>query len=349
MAMPGAASEDGPCRIDLVRPTAADRPGPKGRKISEATWQRREYGRSMKQDFYQKATGLSGLPEFANDFEEIATPAGFGGLDRKLALFYADGNGFGALQARTCVTRKKQRQFDTELREKRKELLAVLLRDMPPDPDWMNHDKLRFETLLWGGDEIIWVMPAWKGWEVARRFFELTRDWSFAGQKLTHGAGLVFCHQKAPIHRLTALAHSLAEECKGCDRKRNLLAVQILESFDHLGMDPAGYRREQCPPKVQPDELLLAGDTLPHADENMAAVRQALPRRRLYAIVRELRAGNETDAEKKVNAALFEMGDSGRQSMVGLERCFKTGTAFWHHLVELWDYITPEKNKGGRL
>ena len=32
------------------------------------------------------------------------------------------------------------------------------------------------ETLLWGGDEILWVVPAWKGWELARWFFGLKHE-----------------------------------------------------------------------------------------------------------------------------------------------------------------------------
>ena len=35
----------------------------------------------------------------------------------------------------------------------------------------------RFETLLLGGEDIAFVVPAWLGWWLALRFFEITADW----------------------------------------------------------------------------------------------------------------------------------------------------------------------------
>ena len=37
---------------------------------------------------------------------------------------------------------------------------------------------LRFETLLFGGDDAMFVVPAWLGWWLALRFFEIASDWA---------------------------------------------------------------------------------------------------------------------------------------------------------------------------
>lgn len=341
LAVPGKADTTC-CGLDLVRPAPKEKRGPGGVPVSESVWQRHEYGRDRKQTFYKKATDLTSLPEFTREFEELAGGAGsFGNLNNKLALFYADGNGFGALQTQKCRSEKDQIAFDTTIRSKRREMLKALIEPLAKEPDWMNHGHLRFETLLWGGDEIIWVVPAWKGWEVAKRFFELTAHWTFAGEKLTHAAGLVFCHCKAPIHRVKRLAFCLAEEAKTHTRTKNLLAVQVLESFDHLGMDPTGYRAGQCPPGTAPHELLLSGETLAQTIGKMRQLRENLPRRQLYTIVRALRAAEPSD--ELITRAMKELGTEGTAAFNVLETSFGKGPVFWHQLVELWDYIDPAK------
>jgi hypothetical protein len=108
-------------------------------------------------------------------------------------------------------------RWDTTLRGKREDLLKGLLkalgRESKESADWTSRDwmfpkrktpgrdpgaeakpeivsKLRFETLLWGGDELVWVVPAWQGWWTLDFFFRKARRWEYNNIPLKHAAGL---------------------------------------------------------------------------------------------------------------------------------------------------------------
>lgn len=86
--------------------------------------------------------------------------------------------------------------------------------------------------MLWGGDELTFVMPAWLGLEFAGKFFEWVEDWTApSGAPLTFGAGLVFCHEKTPIRQARKMAELLAEDGKETlDDPRNILQIEAFES-----------------------------------------------------------------------------------------------------------------------
>lgn len=88
-----------------------------------------------------------------------------------MAVIYADGNHFGKKQSALSDS-KLLKAWDDALQHSRKAMLKALLEQARIDPLWHENDSLdapiRLETLLWGGDELIWVVPAWKGFEAAR-------------------------------------------------------------------------------------------------------------------------------------------------------------------------------------
>ena len=350
VAVPSASThKKGVCQKDLIRPAACG-DGPKDNdgkatKISTATWLRHEFGRQQKQDYYKKITELSTLPEFTNNLEELSNGPQYGNLHHKIAFFYADGNKFGKIQLEHCKDEDSQRQFDTDIKGKRKELLTELLKESLKLPGMFYFDNLRFETLLWGGDEMIFVVPAWQGWWLASRFFSLTRDWKFNDTDLTHGASLIFCHHNAPIHRVKSLAYQLADLAKEKSRKENLLAYQVLESFDHLGTSPEQYRQQHCPAGIEAQELILSGRMLTKIENNFSSLGHELPRRRLHKIVQQLFT-DPRKARQHIDAALKLFEEQNLAHAVReLQRCFGTSDAFWLHLAELWDYLAPEESR----
>ena len=144
----------------------------------------------------------------------------------------------GAFQREHCKTAQSQRDFSVGLRRRQAGFLADLLDVVRTDADWKNGEAIRLETLLWGGDEIVWVTPAWRGWRLLTMFYESAKAWQLLGKSVTHSAGLVFCHHKAPIHEIVHLAKELNGMVKEKGRRqkaRNLFAYQVLESFDHIG------------------------------------------------------------------------------------------------------------------
>lgn len=184
---------------------------------------------------------------FSNDFQELARRPGLP-LDGKMAVIYMDGNRFGDIQRRVVddpegegSAADRQRQFDDRVKGLRRDLLWAVLGAVVSGGTPTESQRVRLETLLWGGDEIIWVVPAWLGWKVLGIIAETTRNWAINGHHLFHAVGVVFCAMNAPINRVTALARDLADLAKEVDRGRSLLAWQVLESFDHVGRDLGGH------------------------------------------------------------------------------------------------------------
>src|ERR1035441_7098837 len=297
LALPGWNTDAAkpPCDFDGLRPGTDDDwrppriPGERAERVaaSPSAHLRRKFGREQRRLFYAKETnGYYKAPpegaeedDFTNDFDELAgaPPEHLpDGLHNKIAVIYLDGNKFGAIQRTRCQNDKAQQRFDESVKHFRRMMLADLLRhiDAHSKDGWLSHKgNRRIETLLWGGDEIIWVVPAWKGWEVLQFFFGHSVDWkvSLPGERgaeqeflLTHAAGLVFAHHDAPIQRLRRLAQDLANGVKdglkagGVDPHSpdaNRFDYEVLESFDHIGPNFGAYRKKRLP--HQTDEKLV--------------------------------------------------------------------------------------------
>ena len=352
IAFPSQEKKALPCSEDRLRPAAPSF------GVSKSVHIRREHGRSQKQRFYERATGLQGLPPFSNDLGELALAQDRGNLNGKMAVIYVDGNGFGTLQEKLGSSPKDLRDFDARLRGRRANLLRDLLKEAMGRPGFMNDELLRFETLLWGGDEMAWVVPAWEGWWTLGTFFEKARVWKemLDGKEkaLTHSGGIVFCHHKAPIERVRHLAKALAEHAK-CDRERNLVCYAVLESFDHAGTDLAGYLKARCPSGVATEDVVLPGDEMLAVLKDAAKVKASFPKKALFDEVRGLlgRGGERGKAVEAMNA----LDDQTRQALLRVRSSFSPGLSrlagtedggppadiSWVHLLELWDYLGKEE------
>ena len=186
--------------------------------LSPHVLERRAYGIAQKHRLYQRMlaaeardlakeagerkvdlTPLDDLPDdFARHMDELAVTGAAGRLAGKIALIYADGNRFGALQraivageplpgkgpvvlskeVADMTARQRQGWFDRALRVRRAALLKALLVDMTtthrdtaifdaaeddeetPKRRRSGDPVMRLETQLWAGDEMIWVVPA---------------------------------------------------------------------------------------------------------------------------------------------------------------------------------------------
>lgn len=227
------------------------------------------------------------LPSIAED--TLPAPLQLrGALKGKIAVLYMDGNGFGAIQRKAIAAGrsplKVQQAFDRRLRANRRALLADILHEIAAGPEGLrafgppsvgeakfreeqgrNAKVIRFETLLWGGDEMMFAMPARFGWEIAARVAAETASWSVTingtMHPLTHAIGLVFCHDDAPISRVQQLARALADHAKemtlahfadphvteAAGRRETFIVPLVLESFDHVGNDLDDYLARRAP------------------------------------------------------------------------------------------------------
>ncbi len=327
---------------------------------------RHNYGRRQKKrEFYQEEIknycGVDIEDTFTNDLQELTCDAPAEVVRHKMAVIYADGNSFGALQAHHCRDDSSQKNFDRYLKEKRAGFLKELLEQAQGNSLFTtnkrecktNQDKqlLQIETLMWGGDELLLVVPAWQGWNTLSLLYQHVKTWSFGGDPLYHGAGLVFCHHNAPIHRITRLAKELAEEAKSKDRKKNLFQYCVLESFDYIGRELSRYRRDQFPGLLADTPFSLNGEEMENIIAPFSHLKNLFPRRKAYALARAAvqdgREKRSTHYQAEIDRVDKVVGQEARDSVTTLAAMDFFGNTegyvwppgMWLHLVELWDFI----------
>jgi hypothetical protein len=383
----------GVCELDLKRPAMAEEKWIKGklRRVSASVWDRRAFGIEAKQEFYRDELALAGLHlpykltqlgkhPFAYHFGSICEPQRDGlrrALSDKIAIFYADANRLSGIQNELVADNSqtefgntalvRQQNLDKALKAYRRDFLAKLLTLVvaegavgPPHVEEATErgsgkasGVVRLETLLWGGDEFMFVMPARLGFAVAKLFFDTSRDWKLGDRVLHHAAALVFCHHDAPIAPLRRLAGDLADHAKEVDRGRSLLMPVVLESFDHIGRDLKSYFRKRLPKGLSASEVPLSPDAVACVLE-LAKICQsnslALPRGRLRVIVQAMFA--EADGIQSVeyrardSAAMREFPHLGEpfakaeKLMHGTEE--QKRAAVWLALEDYWDYLLPD-------
>lgn len=367
---PAAGTGGSVCAVDDTRPGVEARyrkgasDSEENRKktlLSTATAKRRDHGIDQKHRFYSdRFPTLDPNQQFVNDFDQLTESSSHGLLAGKMAVVYLDGNQFGAT-TRACRSPEKLSAWSKLITGKQEaflqSVLATALRERGEKWLWSGdvvtneghrirkRDALRIETLQWGGDELVFVVPAWLAWWFLGEFFrgygDGTRSFDPGTGKsitMTHGAGLVFCHHKAPIKRVQDLARHLAEAPKEVAADR--FAYQTLESFDHLGTE---FDRSRCGRwKVNhPRELVLDGAKMRLVPAEMEKFRTSFPRNQLHTIVQDLVNGR--------HAAGIERGDQALE-LAGMTDVFASLTDLlaglssdrkkicWLHLAELWDY-----------
>lgn len=284
---------------------------------SLSVFDRREYGKKQKQSLVSAELGaenllspaaraaMAGDRPFALQIGSIADqPAPDGtlrtNLRDKICVISLDGNGFAKVQDDLLSqpgkdTIETQKEFDETLATLRRKLIARVFehviaqggvgrptaqeievrRELPlPHPA---ADVIRFELLLWGGDEIMFIVPARLGWTVLQQIAVFAEQEDFFQKSPTFSVGAVFCHQDAPIARVKALADNLTTHIKelkeeggyGRDGKAHtLFMVEVLESFDHVGLDLGRHLQRRAPKERRPTET----DT---GDYPKAAIRAA--------------------------------------------------------------------------
>jgi len=387
-------------RDDMLAPREDDQTQGRAMMLSSATYARRKYGIEQKYHFYKRvAQDIPGWQEFpfhtgryVTDLEQLAEYKGATppDLDGKLAYIYLDGNKFGSV-ARGCRTGNLLTNWSECVQANQDSFLNWLLRiQAGPEPNtpwhWSGPARvntggevwkqraLRVETLLWGGDEIVWVVPAWCGWWMLGSFFAHygLLPWSRGGAvprtyfdsdkryKLSHGAGIVFCHAKAPIGRIRSLAKRLADAPKelgtsgmSTESYTDYFAYQVLESFDHLGADPKTKRRSQLPAGLRDlsqDPLILPGSGMLDIFAPMEALRQKFPRSKIHHIVQRFRTETSDGLVRACKGASAELQRTGVSDHFATLTGYFGGQAgdaqtrqvvTWLHIAELWDYTSP--------
>ena len=342
------------CELDGVRPTS--RKAFRDKKISFSVHNRLTFGRSQRKQFYQNELGDDAFDdslEFTDDLQSLAASDCWGNLNDKIAVIYLDGNNFGSIQSNYATTADKKSAFDSEVASKHRAYLQKLLNTATArqnkDRFWTNDNKLRLEVLLWGGDEILIVVPAWCGFDVLQLFYQYIEGWEYQEEAMTYSGGLVFSQANTPIYRLTALAKKLAESIKSAQQngdRGNYFDYVVLESIDYPSQSITGLRNQQYHHAAPQRQFL---EPLPDDDlrtlQHMIQVSD-FPKSKLVELARTYVAQGEEAAmlvKNRVQHIITAEHMARVESYV--KALFRQPQTFWNwvHLAELWDYLLLAK------
>jgi hypothetical protein len=251
---------DLPCVIDRVRPRAdnAWRSSPDGGAplqdvpVSASVAARRTFGRTARRNvFYRlQADYENKKHSFSDSFEDIATSdlvsTRAAGVEGRMAIISIDGNGFGKLRDKFIKADPANGlgEFAREIDSGRRALLKSLTSACAHNaaflaPSTARNKKrgeapsnyiLRMETLMWGADEGLFVIPAWGVPVFLNAFHEAMQ--STAGTvmlpnktaaegradiaNITYAVGVLICHYKTPIR----MAKRIADDLRDCAKSR---------------------------------------------------------------------------------------------------------------------------------
>lgn len=329
-----------------------------GKPVSASVFRRRKIGIDGKNRFYTRVlqAGLKDLPDgseaadkerieaaldlfqttfsgsFANDFHDIVASR-IKGISKSAAanisVITIDGNGFGA--HRSAITAEHGacglQEFSDYLEARKALLLADIL-------CWIDRNKaemvldgtIRFETLLWGGDEFCFVLPSWAGWSFVAQLQKSLADWKLphTDKQLHFATGMVFAKAKAPIRASREASDNLCNMAKH-DRSKSLVQVAAYESVDSIAMNPGQFRNSLFGAELKDDLFSIPingfADTIERTENVFAAIgRSGLTK--WLEDNRENIAGISTDADRLVKDIV--------QSLRDLDARIGSGSALAH-------------------
>lgn len=319
-----------PCTVDGIRKAYKLADFPDRRKALTNPFARLKlvYGRRQRSKLYQNEflelekslPGKTNVQEykktkFTKDLATLSNAPEFPSLDGKIAVIYFDGNGFSKIQAELVKNEQDQIEFDKQIKYLRRLFLFGLLGHCSQGFGWFNGKdsvkQLRLETLLWGGDEMLFVAPAWKGFEFMNFFYKTSQEWEITlngkSKRLTHAGGIVFCQQNSPIYKMRDLAQQLADRIKNHPdeqgRNANYYDYLVLESIDYPAEDLDSFFSQRYGDLATYRTYLSAKELAAIAFQDFKNLREILPKSQVYAIA--LAARKLTITEDAVSKCLI--------------------------------------------
>ena len=351
--------------------------------LSPATLARFNYGRIQREAFYRDPKAASDDDFFSASFADIAAPGNAPdgcptSLKSKMSVVYADGNKFTAIRndLRDKHGLDGLSMFSNDLRNYQQTLLKEIVAWLRAGRQSRDGDRFaaededktlryRFETLLWGGDELCFVMPSWLAVPFIEGFFNVTGGWEIGGHRLTHSMGVVVCPSKTAIRQARKVAKELADglkDNKDLPKRENYLQIEVFESIAMPDTDIDAYRKALYGIDDLTDLnrwLALPGDGIGTLFGRIEALklgdasREPFARSQLYSLLRTAaNAGafrrRGVESERKVADAIDRyFAGPGRYSGLApndlaiLPESGASRSLSLAVLASLWDYVAP--------
>ncbi|MCA9040936.1 MAG: hypothetical protein KDA65_11360 [Planctomycetaceae bacterium] len=318
-----------------------------------------------------------------NDKEQVISDPGVpSALAGKMAIIYLDGNGLSKAEEKASSNLAKLKEWEASLKSHQQTQVKALLHEVRERPEgWIVttrssklagyvkqdelENQLRLEVLLWGGDDCIWVVPAWKGLEFLEHFFRPVNTQDL-GDNFSFSAGVVFANHKVPIRDTVSLAARLLSSAKKLNREGssgNRFAYQILESFDHVGEDYDRIRNGQLPKSLSFQDYIINAEQLTLLREAKSRLetksgQNGIPSTRRRAILNALyRTGTSLEEHTTRLAQVSNLNVEQIRLVRELPYLWNDpvslsdmtddptvmrqfpSAAVWMHLFNIWDYL----------
>lgn len=382
VAVPDFESTDQECYLDGWRPgTVIYRADPalKKTRISASTQFRRERGRELRHKLFYELLVDEQYSDIlcTKDLSKLAQDRSQGVLDGKIAYIYVDGNSFNRIRRKLCKTEDLRRNFDKRIQDEfRKPFLKDLLRHADLDQSFQTEDvsgqkALRLEVLMWGGDEMTIIVPAWKGLEVAQLFFDYASKLSFDDLPLSHRAAIIFCHQNMPILQMRQVAENLLYRTRKdiqvdlnlslkldstysddqiketelllSDHRADACHYLALESIDMLGGSLDHFLKTYYKGTSYQD-LLIHGDEFGEIATCIRTLKKEIAYGNVLKVLKELSTGEIENSDNHIDRILELVSDNKKVDVKNaIAKLIGNRIQRWYILADLWNYI-PEGN-----
>lgn len=278
---------------------------------SSSAQDRRRFGQKARTSFLKAklGEGLSATSlAFTSDLQELSSSSDKMqnipiSLKNRIALFYADGNGFANIRKNLGGAAKELKDFSNRVSEiilgqALKDIITYLSENAEQEEngtatykvsEGILQARLRFEILICGGDEFCFVAPAWLGLKLAEIFFAAVEGASYKNKELQFKAGLVFANCKTPIRPLREAARELAERCRS--KEDNSIGIHAFESIQPTAHGFSSIRDAIFGDTVNDPAALKSPQFLELMSCLKAAKRGDLPRSQIYKAIRASRWG----------------------------------------------------------
>ena len=385
-----------PCRLN------PNLPGSGNDCLSASVNSRRRFGRRQKRAFYNdSAYGIRfTLPKdahskqrvFARDLNDlVSSPPSWvkPAIRNKIAHVYMDGNSFTKLredyvsEAATSPDGpsplEAERSFSKSVRSAQGNMLRSLLCKLIEESEMtgcLGHNTdlgvFRWETLLWGGDEAAFVMPAWIALPVLRMLsenFSTSQEWCIGEERLTHKVGIYIADRKTPIAVARRIAEALADSAKlgkpDPTSDANVAQIMVTESadppMDITSIGPKALADYRCRYFGCGDPAAFTLDLDKHIDPFISGLKRVkhekggLPRSQLYSLLRDrtYEIGSEEWQERVRDPAFKRSGATCQDVFAtppfGGPPCVETYPLLaFMRVAELLDYYCPEVLPGSK-
>ncbi|HWR31112.1 MAG TPA: hypothetical protein VN631_14895, partial [Negativicutes bacterium] len=351
------------CEMNGVRPADQVIERKDGtRHVSIAVSERFKKGRELRDKLYWEILKETDLlkSQFTTDLESLAGKTEAGSTEEKIALIHLDGNKFGKIREDNCLTIEDYKDFNDVIQ---KEIHGVSLERLlrfatkPENKGFRTKNKekqIKLETLMWGGDEIEWIVPASQLWDTLQIFFDVASNKLYKEIPLTYSAGVVICRHTVPILQIRHYAEQLCSIAKAAskDSPSNQFALLNMASFDAIHKNVGTFLKAYHHPATEND-FIVPFSSMTELRKNVRTIRKYFPKNKLYEIAGVLAAktGNEKivaelQTEKKikiqqiVDRALKMISNPWKEpTQKAIEATTALNPNKWFLISDLWSLV----------